>query len=246
MGMHSYARLVESVRRTRNTLYLVAGLYVAIGFVVAVATAIQHDRLGTFLGFIIISGALSMGLVTRTALQVLVRVGHIEESLSGFTERVDELIPLVLANQQSATATVQDAESLIDLTTIGPGTPQMLAAATLNRAIFPRLALAMAQPASEARNENSCEDPSTSICISLRSTETDGGGAIEDHDRLESNLRNQFRRQVRERNFAAALETGQQITTLLPLRPVAEDFERLKPILIRRADETLVASPTAS
>jgi hypothetical protein len=282
MVTHTYARLVESVRRTRNTMYLVAGLYIMVGFVVAVATAFQRDRLGTFLGFIIISGALSMGLIVRTALQVLVRVGHIEKSLHGFAERVDQLIPLVLANHQSATATVQDADMLVDLTKVGAGQTHLLAAATLHRDVYPRLVVAMESAASEssalslssaaspgapgsstdtngARTKDLLEQWKAAVaeedllaCRRIYSTlieflDRDGAALLARQityleDDWERKLRDRFARQVRAREFVAALETGDQIAALLGGRAVAAEFLRLRPILARRADEMLTLS----
>ncbi len=289
MAMNSYARLVESVRRTRNTLYLVAGLYIVVGFVVATTTAMQHDRLGTFLGFIIISGALSMGLIARTALQVLVRIAHIERSLNGFAESVENLIPLAMANVRASNAAVSAAESLVDLANVGVGDPKVLAAATLDRDVYPRLVTTMERgtegpslaaptvPSPELEQagkvgngrsngagtaitkdllqqwKSAMADEDLVLCRQVFSAIVD----LADHeavsplrrqiqeleDRVERRLRDRFGTEIRRRDFAAALQTGEQITALLGDHPVAADFERLRPILTRRADEALAVSP---
>ncbi len=294
--MNSYARLVESVRRTRNTLYLVAGLYIVVGFVVATATAMQRDRLGTFLGFLIISGALSMGLVARTALQVLVRIAHIEECLDDFAERVDGLIPLVRVDGNASSISAPNAEFVVDLANIGVGDPEMLAAATLDRDVYPRLANAMDQAVTEWPKTEQLHAPLADL---------DGGKSSSDHgptngvngntastrnllqqwkaaladedlvqckrvlsaivdladhdavaplrsqireleDRVEQKLRERFTHQVHCGDFVAALETGERICSLLGERPVAADFERLRPILTRRADEAMTVSAGAT
>jgi|CXWL01.1.fsa_nt_gi hypothetical protein len=293
--MNSYARVVESVRRTRNTLYLVAGLYIVIGFVVATATAMQRDRLGTFLGFLIISGALSMGLIARTALQVLVRIAHIQESLDDLSERVDGLMPLVRTDESTSGTSAPIAESVLDLANIGVGDPQLLAAATLDRDVYPRLATALEQvavggPEAEQRHAPLAEpdgakssnhapgngvggvsvttrdllrqwkaalaDEDLSQCKRVLSAIVD----LADHDavvplrrqireledRVERKLRERFTHQVHSRDFMAAMETGERICSLLGDRPVAADFERLRPILTRRADEALAVSATVS
>lgn len=141
--MTSYARLIESVRRTRNTLYLIAGLYIIIGFVVAFVTAMQRDRVGTFFGFVIISGALSMGLIARTALQVLVRIARIEECLTDLGERLQGLVHLMAAKSDSTTTS--SPTTILDLSAIGPGDPAQLAAAVLERDRYPRLVTAIEQ-----------------------------------------------------------------------------------------------------
>ncbi len=291
--MNSYARLVESVRRTRNTLYLVAGLYIVVGFVVAAATAMQRDRLGTFLGFLIISGALSMGLVARTALHVLVRIAHIEESLDDFAERVEGLIPLIHANEDAPSVAVAAAESVVDLANVGVGDPELLAAATLDRDVYPRLVTALDQAAADRpetvvqgahadgsdATETSGHRPSNGMNgsrVATRNLLQQWKAALADEDlaqckrvlsaivdladrdavaplriqireladRVERRLREQFSHQVRTSDFVAALETGEQICSLLSERPVSAEFERLRPILIRRADEALAVSAT--
>lgn len=297
--MNSYARLVESVRRTRNTLYLVAGLYIVVGFVVAIATAMQPDPVGTFFGFLIITGALAMGLIARTALQVLVRIAHIEESLDDFADRVEGLIPLVHANERISGESDSKAD-VIDLAKIGSGAPEQLAAATLNRDVYPRLATAMEQAAGEGHSTDQGShprfDPGSSesaekghpdhapgngtngsaaparnllqqwklalaeddlpLCKRIFSALVDLADRdalmplqtqIEDlEDRLERRLRDRFTHQVHSRNFIAALETGDQLRSLLGDRPVAADFDRLRPILARRANEALTMSATLS
>lgn len=293
--MNSYARLVESVRRTRNTLYLVAGLYIVVGFIVATATAMQRDRLGTFLGFMIISGALSMGLIARTALQVLVRIAHIEESLDDFAERIEGLMPLVAEDKSAPAVTAAKEVSVMDLAGIGVGDPAVLAAATLDRDVYPRLVSAMeqappdwpiAEPTPEpsigagevkdtrhapgngtngsaARTRNLLQqwkvalaDEDLAQCRQVFSAIVDlahhdevrplRDQIRELEDRIEQRLRERFTYQIHSRNFVAALETGQQMTSLLGDRPVAAEFARLRPILTRRADEALTLSAGTS
>ncbi len=48
----------QTVRRTKRTLHLVVGMYVAIGLVVSGAGAMTGDRVDAFLGFVIVGGAL--------------------------------------------------------------------------------------------------------------------------------------------------------------------------------------------
>ena len=55
-------------------------------------------------------------------------------------------------------------------------------------------------------------------------------------DRIEAALRAEFAQRVREGDFAAALAVGEKINSLLPDRPIAADFERLKSHLQRRLE----------
>lgn len=299
--MNSYARLVESVRRTRNTLYLVAGLYIVVGFVVAIATAMQPDPMGTFFGFLIITGALAMGLIARTALQVLVRIAHIEESLDDFADRVEGLMPLVRTNERSPRDQEPPVEQVIDLAVIGSGNLEQLAAANLIRDAYPRLVSPRVSATAETLNEgilsdqfSDCSDSHSTKSSSISSSNHGAGNGAngvaasarnlleqwksalaegdlplckrifaslldvadrdalkplevqicELEDRLERRLRERFTTHVHRREFVAALETGEEMRSLLSDRPVAADFERLRPILARRADEALTVPAT--
>lgn len=293
--MSSYARLIESVRRTRKTLYLVAGLYVAIGFVVAATTAVEGNFLGTFLGFLMISGALSVGIIARTALHVLVRIASIEESLGEFSERVEGLIPLV-RSEASPSAQIRQPVGqsdqptpTLDLAKIGLGDPEVLAAATLDRDVYPRLVSsideapddaptgmhAQSRESGAASGESNGQPPhagSNGHSVTTKNLLHQWKSAMADsdlkkcrqvlsalvdlvepnavaplrtqihdlEDRVEHSLREQFSREVRGREFTAAILTGGRLCELLPDRPVAAEFQRLKPILTRRADATLV------
>lgn len=53
-------------------------------------------------------------------------------------------------------------------------------------------------------------------------------------DRTEKSLREAFARRVREADYAGLLAVGERICNLLPDRPIAEEFKRVKPHLLRR------------
>jgi len=282
--MSSYAHLIESVRRTRKTLYLVAGLYIVVGFVVATLTAVQGDLLGTFLGFLIISGALSMAIIARTALHVLVRVAHIEASLDGFSTRLNRMTPFVRdelessANEQECAATTE-SDAVLGLPEIGTGHAESLAAATLDRDVYPRLVstgetgafdphvevIADAATTISSAPVNGAHGSSLTMrnllqrwkaalsnddlieCRKVLSTMVDLADSPTvaplrvQLDRLENRVERTFRAEfvqyVRSRDFAAAIEMGERICTVLGNHPVAADFERLRPVLVRRAEE---------
>lgn len=64
-------------------------------------------------------------------------------------------------------------------------------------------------------------------------------------DRTEKSLREAFSDAVGRRDYAGMLTVGEQICTLLRDRPVAEEFERIRPDLIRRHQHTTEdGSPT--
>ena len=51
-------------------------------------------------------------------------------------------------------------------------------------------------------------------------------------DRTEQRLRTQFAQRVRQRDVEGVLHVGNQMCELLPDRPIAEEFRRLKPLLL--------------
>lgn len=64
-------------------------------------------------------------------------------------------------------------------------------------------------------------------------------------DRTEASLRDRFSRSLREQDYAGSLLVGEQICTLLPDRPVADEFKRLKPLLLRRYEQHATSQDTA-
>ena len=65
-------------------------------------------------------------------------------------------------------------------------------------------------------------------------------------DRIEQSLRDGFSKCARERDYDGLLAIGEQICRLFPDRPVAEEFKRLKPYLLRRGKQQGEQRGTAS
>ena len=57
-------------------------------------------------------------------------------------------------------------------------------------------------------------------------------------DRTEQRLRTQFAQRVRQRDVEGVLHVGNQMCELLPDRPIAEEFRRLKPLLLFNLGQT--------
>ena len=289
--MISHEQMVEAARRTRKTLYIVSGLYVAIGFVVLIAAALAGDPLSAFLGFVIVSGALSVAIVLNVVLRLSARVHAIDDGVEDIRARLDRIEKSSVLGDTSATAIPSDRDpNMLDLAAIGPGDPILLAAATLDRDVFPRLVKTMEEappphpsqsdesPVAEysltgreqlgSRLSESAAMETESAVVSLKNllrtwkqairegdlaacrsvfatlvdtanTETVAVFAAELEklaDRTEAALRAEFARRVREGDFTAALAVGETITSLLPERSVAAEFDRLKPHLQRRLE----------
>lgn len=286
--MTPHAQLIQSARHTRKTLYLVAGFYVVVGFVVAVAAAIQGDRLGTFLGFLIVSGALAMGLFFRAALHLGVRISGMGEGLDELRRRLERIERLMRETDAGGRKSADQRQpKTLDLSEIGRGDPAVLAAATLDRDVYPRLVATMDEEppaqvdgsrprqANEPRRETvgsgevaSAADmfgPDVGLTtknllrqwkVALREgdlagcrgvlsalIDTAGPEAVEPlrvqiadlTERVERMLRDEFAARVRDRDYATAIAIGERMCSLLPDRPVVEEFARLRTMLERCA-----------
>ncbi len=130
-------------QHSRKTLYVVAGFYVLVGFVLAIASVVGGDRLGTFLGFLIISGA----LVCAVMLRAIMRLGEQADELAHSLDEVRHSVLSAEASVSEQVREVKDAANvrMVDLSTFGAGDPSVLTAATLDRDAFPRLMTTMTE-----------------------------------------------------------------------------------------------------
>ena len=152
--------MMETSRHTKKTLYVVAAFYVAVGFVAATASALNGDRLGTFLGFLIISGALAATALLRAVLRIGVRISAIGEAMEGLDARLNRVeaglrVVREHVGVDARAATAAGGIRVLDLAAIGSGDPSVLSAATLDRQAYPRLVTTMeeAPPAQSAAAE---------------------------------------------------------------------------------------------
>jgi hypothetical protein len=158
--MPTHASMMETSRHTKKTLYVVAAFYVAVGFVAATASALNGDRLGTFLGFLIISGALAATALLRAVLRIGVRISAIGEAMEGLHARLNRVeaglrVVREHVGVDGRAATTAGGIRVLDLAAIGSGDPSVLSAATLDRQAYPRLVTTMeeAPPAQSAAAE---------------------------------------------------------------------------------------------
>jgi len=292
--------LMDTLRQNRKTLYVVTALYVVVGFVLAAASAVQGDRLGTFLGFIIISGAIAIAVVLRMLLMLTGVMAGLDSTVSRLRSRVDQLhvrvgeLASVLSNapnnghgtdlEKSMTEAVNspgEQTEMLDLSAVGRGDPSALAAATLDRHAYPRLLRTMEKeppapgdgssasaPVLRLHSDDSSHGPNGSVssknllriwkkalrdgdlaaCREVYSAMVDTADAIELlplkaqledlADRTESPLRKAFVERVRGNDYVGAIAVGEQICKLLGDRAIAAEFERLKPFLHRKMNQS--------
>ncbi|MBI1827782.1 MAG: hypothetical protein HY287_07650 [Planctomycetes bacterium] len=296
---------MDSLRQNRKTLYVVTALYVVVGFILAAASAVQGDRLGTFLGFIIISGAIAIAVVLRILLMLTGVMAGLDSTVSRLRSRVDQLHVRVgelaaavansMANAGNATSgmgsgstevlnAAAERSELLDLAAVGRGDPAALTAATLDRHAYPRLlrtmehepppagdGIAPASPPAPAlrllaedhhseanggastRNllrtwKKALRDGDLAACREVYSAMVDTADAIELlplkaqledlADRTEAPLRKAFVELVKSCDYVGALAIGEQICCLLGDRAIAAEFERLRPFLRRKLNQS--------
>jgi len=253
-----------SSRQTKRTLMVVVCLYVVIGFVVAVVSAVAGQPIGAFLGFLIISGSLAASVVLNGVLRVSHELASLREQLEtighGMAAWTSEA-----GRSAAPDAGEENSAITLDLASLGPGDPGPITAATLDVSTFPRLLRAERDSAEDRRHEL-CRQIAALDASALEgipapqdAVPADGGAGEpwpeERHpnetverpsavtlrpelrsveDELEESLRVRFSRSIRAADFAAALAIGEQICAHLPDRPVADDFRRIRPHLLRR------------
>lgn len=286
--------MMESSRRATKTLFVVAGLYVAIGLVVAASAAFAGDRLSTFLGFLIISGALALGVLMQAILRLTTRLSGLGDRLDLVHDRLYQIERRIdRFESRGSPAEPEISARTIDLSTAGCGDPGVLTAATLDRSRFPRLVTVMEhapvpmddmgqakavrpgpmafpvdgpgepQPAFDevqAIHEQTMapvitrnllrewrvglRDGDLAACRRIFSALVDTADTStvlplsaqlqELTERTEQRLRAEFSAAVRAREFAAALRVGAQMSELMPGHALADEFEKLRPHLLRK------------
>lgn len=281
--MTPHQRILSMIHNSRKTLNVVTVFYVLVGFALATVSAFWGDRLGTFLGFVIISGALSFAVLLRVVLQVGLRISNLTEHIDVIRSRMDTIehvlkeVSVPRDESQSKLPTVA-----LDLAAIGSGDPTVLVAATLDRSRYPRLATTMnLQPPQktadmvhehEMENNGSIDqeedvrsshvntknllrtwkvairDGDLSMCRSIYSTMLDLVDPIQLEqlrfpmeklaDHIENELRQQFAERMRKEDYRAMFDIGEQICSQLSDRPVAREFERIRPYLLRRLNQS--------
>lgn len=297
-------RMLEASRRATRTLFVVAGLYVAIGLAVAASAALAGDRLSAFLGFLIITGALGAGVMMHAVLRLTARTVGLGDRLDQVHERLFQMERrLERADFSTLRTATESRTQTIDLSTIGGGDPSGLVAATLERSRFPRLVTVIETPV-PMDEEHSTVNGGVSSTTSAGSRAAVGNGSSEppagesepafdeievlrfqatahvltrnllrewrvgmrDGDlaacrrvfsalvdtadtstvlplsvqlqeltrRTETRLRGEFAAAVKARDYARALQIGEQIKAWMPGEAMAEEFEEIRPHLERR------------
>ncbi len=131
----------ESTRRARRTVHIVTGVYVVIGFIMAIPAALAGEPQAAFIGFLIISGALAAAALISSVLRLGARIGEVSHRLRSLQSQVAHLSaqPTDQATETNPAMTSPG----IDLAKLGTGDADLLTAATLDRSVYPRLVTTM-------------------------------------------------------------------------------------------------------
>ena len=244
----------KTSRHTTKTLYVVAAFYVVVGFVAATVSALNGDRLGTFLGFLIISGVLGGTALLRAVLRIGVRLSAIGDAVAELHSRLGRLEAGLNEVRDHAapggySAGEAGAVRMLDLAAIGSGNPDVLAAGTLDHEAFPRLMAKPAEepPAPDEENFSPADDEQGSgeayPALVDGAGEEAAASLREDlADRVERSLRKEFSSCVRKGDYAGGLAIGERICKLLADRPVAAEFRRIRPYLLGRLNRDAAKS----
>lgn len=212
--MPTHASMMETTRHTKKTLYVVAAFYIVVGFVAATASALNGDRLGTFLGFLIISGALVATALLRSVLRIGVRISTVGDAVVDMHARIGRLeTGLNEVRERTAldgrSATDAGGVRMLDLAAMGSGNPGVLTAATLDHEAYPRLVATMEEePPARSEEVVARGEEQNASCNPLRSDWTiqaESEGACPEENQTETattNLLQQWRIALRDEDLA--------------------------------------------
>lgn len=232
-----------SSARARGTLLLLACFYVVAGFAMAVSAAIDGNPVGTFLGFLIVTGSIAIAVAYNTLLHLADSANSTQQSLDNILQRMGHPREKAPSASKGTGAIFEPSqECLLDLSAVGPGDPSLLVAVRLERDVFPRLASALHFPP-PASPESNAERPASQSSPVPAANETMlpefiAQESIPQETALqETMLRRAFAAKVRQQDFAAALAVGEQIRSVLPDSDIAQEYREIKPLLCRRLQQ---------
>lgn len=289
--MTPHQRILEAIRDSRKTLNVIAIFYIVVGFVLAIASSFSGDRLGAFLGFVIISGALAFAVLLQAVLRIGLRISNLAEHVDVIRSQMKDVEHWVEDHSQRAAKLPADKPTVsqpvvsLDLTMLGKGDVSEITAAILDRSRFPRLVTTMNEqpparsqpqdlfdaltqtskndaPAPEQKAEHSkgvsiknlltgfkaaLREGDLTTCRSIYSAMVDVTDPVELEslcaqmeqlaDNIESRLRLRFSQGLQDHDFDDMLETGKQICELLPHRAIAQKYNQIKPLILRRKQQ---------
>ena len=227
--MTTHATMMETSRHTKKTLYVVAAFYVVVGFVAATASALNGDRLGTFLGFLIISGALGATALLRAVLRIGVRISAMGDAVQEMHARLVRVETGLNEARERAGLDGRPPPNaggvrMLDLATMGSDNPDVLAAATLDHEAYPRLVTTPEEEPAARADETAAQGEEQGASSGTTQTESDGVAPGEDQtEATTENLLRQWTVAMRDGDLAggrglyAALVATAGVEAVAPL-----------------------------
>lgn len=161
-AMTAHERVVDTARRARKYLHLIAGLYVLFGLALSARSAFRGDILSALLGLLIVTGALGAAWVLISALHLGVRMSAMRNQFRDVFTRLDRIEKHLagLTTTSESTASFQQSQSAPP----PPPIPEELIAAIFDEPSYPRLALAedTSEPPEEPAVDRASAESSTS------------------------------------------------------------------------------------
>ncbi len=167
------------------------------------------------LGGFLVGGAFGAASVLRRFSAIDARMSEMARQLDDDRRRLD-LLEWSLKADFSQDPNEPQGQTL-DPPSVSPVDPSPLVAATLDGNAFPRLATL-------AETGGAVDGPSLQ-------TNTP---PVDQPDDTERSLRQSFSEAARRRDYPGLLTIGERMCTVFPNSPIAENFKRIRPLLLRR------------
>ncbi len=215
-------------QQTHRSVRAACALAAITGMVLAGLGAWAMDLTALGIGLLMTFVAVAGTRAFRALARIKSRLRETNKQLEGIRAGLSDASSPVL--QSSQTSQDDPDTPPIELVSLGGGDPRVLTAATLGESTFPRLATLLNEAAVESAADlhgGAKDDSAEATPIT--------GQLYDALDETERRLRQEFSQRARRRDYAGLLDVGRRICKLLPDRPLAAEYERLEPALIRKA-----------
>ena len=251
------------VRDTRVTLMIVSVFYVAVGFVLSIASLVAGEPLGTFLGFLTIGGTLAGSALLRSVIRTDKHVLEMHHALARLHERLDRIEASIAEPEVTARGIpfeIVDFGGASDVAAEVERRCEQITAATLERDVFPRLVTLLEREQADRKSTDGQRDEAADLLERWENARSagdliearrlfSGAASVIDPgtlkamgDELHALARAtelSFRRRVRDcvdrRDVTGLVEVLQEIRAQLPDHPMAKECAQIESFLRLKA-----------
>ena len=215
-------------QQTHRSVRAACALAAITGMVLAGMGAWTMDLTAISIGMLMTMAAVAGSRALGAFARIKSRLHETNEQLAGIRAGLSAAESSV--SQSFQTSQDEPDTPPIEMLSLGGGDPRVLTAATLDGDTFPRLATRLNEAAVEsatiAPDEEGGEEAKAAPTVVQMNDAP---------DETERRLRQEFSQRARHRDYAGLLDVGRRICKQLPDRPIAAEYERLEPALIRKA-----------